>query len=420
MSFKFLHAADIHLDSPLVGLAAYEGAPAERLRAATREAFVNVINLAIEEEVAFVVIAGDLYDGSWKDYNTGLYFSKQMGRLREKGIPVYLIDGNHDAESVMTRALKLPDNVQKFSARKAETFRIDELQVALHGRSFAKRAEEGNLVSGYPEPVAGWFNIGVLHTSLEGNAQHATYAPCSAAELRAKGYQYWALGHVHERRVVSENPHIVFAGNPQGRHIRETGPRGVTLVEVSDDEAVSLEHRCTDVLRWHRLEADVSEAEDFESALVLARRALEKLIDDDADGLPAAVRVELTGRTAAHGYLVGREGLLRQEILSHAAELDGDAMWIEKVRVRTAPALDDAERQRRSDALSELGELIATATSDEAFVQGLRKELVDFLSRVEPEVRQSDELKLVAEDGWAELIDEEAPALLARLEEAEG
>ncbi len=420
MSFKFLHAADIHLDSPLVGLAAYEEAPAERLRAATREAFVNVVNLAIDEEVAFVVIAGDLYDGDWRDYNTGLYFSKQMGHLREKGIPVYLIGGNHDAASVMTRALRLPDNVHKFSPGKAETFRIDELQVALHGRSFAQRAEEENLVSGYPEPVSGWFNIGVLHTSLDGNTQHARYAPCSAAELRAKGYQYWALGHVHERRVVSEAPYIVFPGNPQGRHIRETGPRGVALVEVSGDEAVSLERRCTDVLRWHRLEADVSGAEDFDGALDLARRALEKLIDDDADGLPAAVRVELTGKTAAHGALAGREGLVRQEILAHANALGDDAVWIEKVRVRTVPALDAAERQRRSDALAELEELFGEAASDEGFLEGLRDDLTKFRNSVVPDVRESEELKVVAEDRWRELIDEAAPALLARLEEAEG
>jgi DNA repair exonuclease SbcCD nuclease subunit len=420
MTFKFLHTADIHLDSPLLGLSAYEGAPAERLRAATREAFVNVVNLAIEEEVAFVVVAGDLYDGSWKDYNTGLFFARQVGRLREKGILVYLLDGNHDAESEMARQLKPPDNALRFSTRKAQTFRLDSLRVALHGRGFRERATPENLVASYPEAVEGWFNIGVLHTSLEGNAQHATYAPCSAAELRAKGYQYWALGHVHERRVVSEAPHIVYPGNPQGRHIRETGPRGVTLVEVSDNGGVTLEECHTDVLRWHRLDVDVSAAQDFESALALARRKLETCIHEQADGLPVAVRVELTGRTAAHGALLSHEVLLRPEILAHANALGEDAVWIEKVRVRTTPRLDADERQRRSDALVELGDLVAAAASDEAFVQGLRKDLVDFLGKVEPEVRQSDELKVVAEDRLGELIDEAAPALLARLEETEG
>lgn len=419
MSFKFLHVADIHLDSPLRGLSAYEGAPAERLRAATREAFVKIIDLAIEEDIAFLVIAGDLYDGDWKDYNTGLYFSNQMGRLGDQGIPVYLIDGNHDAASVMTKALQLPDNVHKFSSREAETFRIEELQVALHGRSFAKRAEEENLVSSYPEPVPGWLNIGVLHTSLDGISEHATYAPCSQAQLQAKGYQYWALGHVHEHRVVSDAPHIVFPGNPQGRHIRETGPRGVVLADVEDGE-IRIERRWTDVLRWHRMEADVSEAGDFDEAVGEVRRQLEALMGDQDDDLPAAVRVELTGATAAHGALIAREAHLRPDILAQAIALGGDSIWIEKVKLRTRPALDAEARGMESGALSDLEELLAEASKDDAFLAELRKELTEATGRMDAEVRQSEELAAVHDGNLDKLIAEAAPALLARLETAEG
>ena len=191
---KFIHTADIHLDSPLRGLSSYPDAPAERLRTATRDAFQNLVNVAIDEKIDFMVIAGDVYDGDWKDFNTGLFFIRQMGRLRQVGIPVYLLYGNHDAESEMTKGLELPDNVHVFSSRKAETFRVDALKVALHGRSFKVAATTDNLVPSYPDPVSGWLNIGVLHTALEGNAEHAKYAPCSVAELQAKGYQYWALG----------------------------------------------------------------------------------------------------------------------------------------------------------------------------------------------------------------------------------
>jgi len=419
VSFKFLHVADIHLDSPLRGLSAYEGAPAERLRAATREAFVKIIDLAIEEDVAFLVIAGDLYDGDWRDYNTGLYFSNQMGRLRDKRIPVYLIDGNHDAASVMTKALQLPDNVHKFSSRKAETFRIEELQVALHGRSFAKRAEEENLVSSYPEPVPGWLNIGVLHTSLDGISEHATYAPCSQAQLQAKGYQYWALGHVHEHRVVSEAPHIVFPGNPQGRHIRETGPRGVVLANVDDGE-IRIERRWTDVLRWHRMEADVSEAGDFDEAVGEVRRQLEALMDNQDDDLPAAVRVELTGATAAHGALIAREAHLRPDILAQAVALGGDSIWIEKVKLRIRPALDAEARGMESGALSDLEELLAEASKDDSFLAELRTELTEATGRMDAEVRQSEELAAMHDGRLDELIADAASALLARLETAEG
>lgn len=184
---KFIHTADLHLDSPLRGLSSYADAPAERLRTATRDAFHTLVTQAIDEQVDFMVIAGDVYDGDWKDFNTGLFFIRQMGRLRNSGIPVYLLYGNHDADSEMTRGLELPDNVQVFSSRKAETFRIESRKVALHGRSFKVAATTDNLLPGYPEPVAGWLNIGVLHTALEGNAEHARYAPCSVAELQAKG-----------------------------------------------------------------------------------------------------------------------------------------------------------------------------------------------------------------------------------------
>ena len=224
--FRFLHAADIHLDSPLIGLSDIEGRVAERIRTAPRAAFELLVEQAIEEEVNFLVIAGDLYDGTWRDYKTGLFFAEQMGRLNQARIPVFLLHGNHDAQSQITRPLVLPDNVNVFGIRKAETFQIEELSVALHGQSFRQAATTDNLVLGYPSPIDGAFNIGVLHTALGGMGEHANYAPCSLAELVAKGYDYWALGHVHQGQVLHEQPHVVFPGNLQGRHVRETGPKG--------------------------------------------------------------------------------------------------------------------------------------------------------------------------------------------------
>ena len=209
-----------------------------------------------------MVIAGDVYDGDWKDFNTGLFFVRQMGRLRQAGIPVYLLYGNHDAESEMTRGLELPDNVHVFSARKAETFRIESKRVALHGRSFRVAATTENMLPGYPDPMAGWLNIGVLHTALEGNSEHARYAPCSLAELQAKGYQYWALGHVHEHWIARGDVTIAYPGNLQGRHIRELGARGALMVTAEDGEITDVDRLEVDVLRWHALEVDISDVGD--------------------------------------------------------------------------------------------------------------------------------------------------------------
>lgn len=147
--FRFLHAADIHLDSPLTGLSRYEGLPAERLRRATRDAFDNLIDAAITEAVDFVIIAGDLFDGDWRDMSTGLYFARAMGRLNDHGIRVVVLKGNHDAESLVTKSLPWPPNVTVFGSREPQTIDLAELGVALHGQSFATGAVVEDLSAGY-------------------------------------------------------------------------------------------------------------------------------------------------------------------------------------------------------------------------------------------------------------------------------
>lgn len=168
---RFIHTADIHLDSPLKGLERYDGAPVDEIRGATRQAFENLVELAIDREVDFVLIAGDLYDGDWKDHNTGLFFVGQMNRLREVGIPVVMISGNHDAANKMTRSLRLPDNLERLGHTRPTASKLDrlaELGVAIHGQSFEKPAQFDNLAQGYPHKQSGMLNIGLLHTSLDG------------------------------------------------------------------------------------------------------------------------------------------------------------------------------------------------------------------------------------------------------------
>ncbi len=195
---RFSSRADVHLDSPLKGLERYENAPVERMRGATRRAFERLINLAIEKHVDFVVIAGDLYDGDCRDYNTGLYLTKQLGRLREEKIPVIIIAGNHDAANKMTRVLRLPENVRILGHDRPETVRVTDLDVVIHGQSFAKAAVTENLAAAYPPPQPGCINIGFLHTGLGGMGGHERYAPCTLQELRYRRYDYWALGHIHK------------------------------------------------------------------------------------------------------------------------------------------------------------------------------------------------------------------------------
>ena len=237
--FKFLHAADIHLDSPLRGLQRYEGAPVDEIRQASRRALENLVQLAIDQSVAFVLIAGDLYDGDWKDHRTGLYFVSQMVRLREAGIPVIAIAGNHDAANKMTRTLPLPENVHMLDHKRPETFCLDQWGVAIHGQSFATGAVLEDLSAAYPPAVGGMLNIGLLHTCATGREGHQPYAPCTIPGLISKHYDYWALGHAHGHEVLNREPDIIFSGNVQGRHIHEHGPKGCMLVRRRCPAAVA-------------------------------------------------------------------------------------------------------------------------------------------------------------------------------------
>jgi DNA repair exonuclease SbcCD nuclease subunit len=416
---KFIHAADIHLDSPLAGLAAYKDAPADRLRTVTRDAFTRLIDLAIEEAVDFMVIAGDLYDGGWKDYNTGHFFCRCMGRLRQAGIPVFLLHGNHDAESDMTRRLLLPDNVRVFGTRKPETFRLEDHKVALHGRSFREAATEENLAAGYPPPVEGWLNIGVLHTALEGYAAHARYAPCSLAELVAKGYDYWALGHVHEHAVLHRDPWVVFSGNLQGRHIRENGERGAVRVEADDGGIRSVERLLVDVLRWERLEVDVSAAPDLDAVVRCVGQAFARLLASTADDRYLSVRVTLTGQTLAHGALFGLAAQLREEVLAQAAGQGIDRLWVEKVVDATRPPRDALERAGRADAIADLQGFLAEAPTDMAFLKALLEDLRPVVDKAPRElIAALPELDAIRAGQVDDLVRAVTPDLLAHLADA--
>lgn len=415
---RFIHAADIHLDSPLTGLSAYADAPAELLRTATRDAFANLVTVAIEESVDFFVIAGDLYDGNWKDFNTGIFFSSQMGRLKVAGIPVYLLYGNHDAESEMTKTLSLPDNVHRFPSNKAGSFLLPDLKVALHGRSFKDAATTDNLAVNYPDPVKGWLNIGVLHTALEGNSSHANYAPCSIAELEARGYQYWALGHVHDYRLWRGDSVIAFPGNLQGRHIREAGPRGALMVSAEGADIGSVERLHVDVLRWHALEVDVAAAANLAEAVRLAGRALEQLVEQSGT-LPLAVRVTLTGASKAHGELFGLETQVRAEVLAHAAAIGSERLWIEKLRLDTTPHGLAADVGARLDAVADLQTLLQKAEFDPVFMESLQEDLMQLIGKLPLEVIDAlASVQSVRAGQTANLVRSIGPALLDHVAKA--
>ncbi|MGD9656427.1 MAG: exonuclease SbcCD subunit D [Methylocystis sp.] len=397
-SFRFIHTGDIHLDSPLKGVSGQQGAAAERIRTATRVAFDNLVGQAIEEQADFMVIAGDLYDGDWRDYQTGLFFVKQMGRLAQAGIPIFLLYGNHDAESQITRRLTLPANVSVFSARRPETFRLQHLGVALHGQSFRQRDVTDNLVTAYPAPLAGCFNIGVLHTGLGGMQGHTNYAPCAIEDLINKGYDYWALAHVHQAAVLNERPHVVFCGNLQGRHIRESGPKGASLVTVEDGQLEAISPLHVDCVRWIHLPVPVGSCNTSADAIDRVRAAIEDAVARDAQGRLLVCRIELTGRTKLHGELLASADRLLAESRAAALGLGEESAWIERVVVATESPDASACRE---DALGDLQRMILGAAGDADLRARLASELGDLVRKLPHDVRaeSSDTALRAAIDG---------------------
>lgn len=385
---RFIHSADIHLDSPLSGLRAKAGARGDELAGATRTAFTRMVDYAVEQRVDLVLIAGDLYDGDWRDFTTGLFFVDAMARLCRVGIRVGLIKGNHDAENLMTRNLRLPENVHLFSSRKAESWVLEDLGVAVHGRSFPSRAVTENYAASYPAPRAGLLNIGMLHTAADGQYGHAPYAPCTVADMAVKGYDYWALGHIHKRMVLSQDPWIVFPGNLQGRHANETGAKGFSLVTAEGGRIRSVEHVPMDAVRWEQAACDLTGVADQDAAWDRVRATLGRAVEA-AEGRTLALRLRLTGTTAAHRALAGNPDRTAAECEALAAQAGGD-IWIEQVRVETSDAVSPAALD--GDALGSLLRTIEDIGSDPAEREEIRAMLEKGLAKMPPAVREVAEL----------------------------
>ena len=413
--FKFVHAADIHLDSPLRGLSRYESAPAESIRDACRRAFENLVDLAIEEEVAFVLLAGDLYDGDWKDYSTGIFLSKQMGRLGQHNIQVFSVSGNHDAANRMTKSLDSPSNMKIFSSRKVETVKLDDLGVAIHGRSFPTQRVDENLAAGFCNAEKGLFNIGLLHTSLDGREGHANYAPCSLDDLRSKEYQYWALGHIHKQEIVEEEPHVIFSGCIQGRHIREVGAKGCVLVSVDDCAVSDIDRISLDVLRWSLCDIDLSDADEMRDVLERVRKGIEQE-RTSAEDRPLAMRIRLKGATKIADELAAYPDRLEQQIKALAAETAGDDLWIERIENSTTGKLDLESTLADDNVMGKFLKEILNITNGTDDVDGLKDKIEELRQKAPSEAFDDDSiLKLNDEQTIHRIVEEAKNMLIGRL-----
>ena len=403
-SFRFIHAADIHLDSPLRGLAGHDGTVAETIRGATRHALQNLVSYAIEEKVSFVIIAGDVYDGDWRDYKTGLFFAREMSRLNDHDIAVYIVRGNHDAQSQITRRLTLPPNVTVFSAKQPETYRVHGVAAALHGQSFIKRDVTDNLSLSYPYPTPGCLNIGVLHTALSGTEGHDNYAPCSLEDLQTKGYDYWALGHIHQYSVHHEYPHVIYSGIIQGRHINERGPKGAVIVTVESGAITDIAPFSTDVVRWAALKINARKLETLLDLEDEIRKVVGEAEEKYSRGRFLACRIIVEGNTSIHEAALADKERLTAEARAAAINLASDQIWIEKLVVATNPLRKRLSGQGIGDPL----EFLDHAHVDEELHAELKQTFSKIVKSLPPDILQDPDdliLQSVLNKDPSQLID---------------
>ena len=401
--FKFIHTADLHLDAPLKSLALKDQGLAEMVGNATRRALETIVDLCIEERVDALVIAGDLYDGDMRSMKTAAFLLSEFERLNKSGISVFIIKGNHDAESVLTRELAFPPNVQVFSGH-GECIKIPEKQTAIHGVSFVKPHAPDSLLSKFKSPEPGYFNVGLLHTSLSGSSQHDPYAPCSIADLENHGFDYWALGHIHVRSVHSKSPYIVMPGMPQGRDIGEQGSKSVTLVYF-DGQSVTIEERYTSTVEFSQIEVSLSDASEWRDALEVIKLAISNLVDERSQH--KIIRLELVGSTSL-AWKIRRDFDLFYEQVSGIAQTIG-SIWIDKIVNKLDPiSMEIGSDDARSELINSMEGLLENAS----FNLRAAQEIEEIISELPPEIRylfgedesgRSKAVKVFLEEGIKEI-----------------
>lgn len=415
MPYRFVHAADVHLDSPLRSLALRDPELAEVIGNATRRAFVGIIDLCLAEQVDALLLAGDLYDGDQTSMKTARFLAEQLRRLHQAGIQTFVIRGNHDALSRITKELSFPDSVRLFGGR-ADAIAVDRagigFAVSVHGISFARAHAPESLLPRFKPPAEGAVNIALMHTSLAGAPGHDNYAPCPLADLDAAGFDYWALGHIHKRSVAQGRAMVVMAGMPQGRDINESGAKSVTLVTIADDRSIRVEERVTSVAQFELVPVDVTGIEDWRDMVAEITKELQS-VRDQVVSEHLVARLRLTGMTKLAWRIRRDRDLVKAEAADRAFVIGKS--WIDKVELDChAPGVAAGPV---ADPVAELRRLVAAEIVESAAYQAEVAEIANELrTQLPPESRlmlgaDEDAFKAVI----AALVKEGAEDVLARL-----
>ena len=383
MVFRFVHTADIHLDSPLRSLSMRNSELAELVGDASRKAFTAIVDLCLAERVDALIVAGDLYDGDQTSMKTARFLSTQMARLHDAGIKVLKIRGNHDALSRISKQLVFPDSVTIFGNRPASVkLETGNLDVFFHGISFSSPKAPESLLLKYARPKEGTLNVGIMHTSLAGSPGHDVYAPCNVSDLHSHGFDYWALGHIHSRTVHAGPGTVVMPGMPQGRDINESGTKSVTLVTIRDDRTIEIEERATSIAQFERMTIDIGAAIEWSDIVRSVGLAMEA-----RRGSVAAphliLRIELVGSSPLAWQVIRDRDLLLTEA-EQAGERSG-MVWVEKLDLKVAPDIEVYDGG--ADPVLELLKTMKASAGSEAFRAEARALIERTVGDLPPEAR---------------------------------
>jgi len=355
--FSFIHAADLHLGSPFKGVGSKLPAVADTLGAATYNAFSGLIDLCLEKKVDFLLVAGDVFDLSDRSLRAQLTFRDGLARLSEAGIDSFTALGNHDPWDAWAGRISWPERAHLFSPDQVETIPvvIDEIPVAaISGISYRTQRQTEDLSAKFSASHPDLYQVALLHSNCGNQPDHEAYAPCSLESLRKSGFDYWALGHVHEKKILETHPHIVYSGCIQGLSIRETGARGCWLVSVDADRQAELSFQPLDKLRWQSTELSIG---DLESLDDLDRTLSETLSStcEKGEGRPVILRIRLTGRGALYKPL--RQQSISEDLLDRSRELgslQSPPVWVQDIRIDCRPEVDLDQRLAMDDLLGQV------------------------------------------------------------------
>lgn len=359
--FTFIHAADLHLDSPFKGIGEHTPSVADALRKANYGVLDRLVDLACDTGAEFLLLAGDVFDWSDRSIKAQLALRDCLRRLSEEGRKTLMVYGNHDPLAGRPSPISWPDGVHVFGSSSPQTLIVEKDGIPLctvTGMSYATSKEPRNLARMFPKAGSEIFSIGLLHCSVGSDPAHETYAPCSRQDLIESGMDYWALGHVHEKNILCADPFIVYPGNSQGRSFREQGERGCFVVSVDARGSVHLEFAPLDAVRWSSIDVRIDgmeTLEQLENALVTAVEA----VAAGSGGRGIVCRIDICGRGRLSGELRREETV--ETLLERLRDTFAGSDPLVHVQELAVSCRQDEDRDARKRAGDFLAELLVTA-----------------------------------------------------------